>query len=211
MKEPPSVVVFDLGKVLLDFDYSIAARKLAPRCDTSVDRARFFIDQSPLLHSYETGRLSTQEFFGEICRATGFKGTPDEFAASFADIFTPIPRMVELQETLRQAGIPTFIFSNTNDLAVAHVRERYPFFANFNGYILSYEHGFMKPEEAIYEIVERETQCSGGRIAYLDDRSENVEAGSRRGWKAILHESPEKSWKICRQLGLPLPLVQEPV
>ncbi len=27
----PSVVVFDLGKVLVDFDYSISSRKLAQR------------------------------------------------------------------------------------------------------------------------------------------------------------------------------------
>ena len=198
------MVVFDLGKVLLDFDYSIAARSLAPRCNATVDRARFFIDQSPVLHAYETGKLSTREFFGEICQATGFKGTPDEFAASFADIFTPIPRMIELHAALRRARIPTYIFSNTNDLAVSHVRQRYPFFADFDGYILSYERGFMKPHAAIYAFVEQETKRSGADIIYLDDRAENVEAGVKRGWRAILHESPEQSWAACKQLGLPL-------
>jgi HAD superfamily hydrolase (TIGR01509 family) len=197
-------LVFDLGKVLLDFDYSIAAHRIAEKSRTGVDEARFFIDQSPLLHRYETGLLTTQEFFREICNLSGFSGTADEFAEFFSDIFAPILPMIELHADLRQRRIPTYIFSNTNDLAVCHIRERFPFFNQFDGYILSYEHRSMKPDAKLYEIVERETRRSGQDIIYLDDRLENVEAGLRRGWQAILHESPEKSRIALKQLGLPL-------
>jgi HAD superfamily hydrolase (TIGR01509 family) len=197
-------LVFDLGKVLLDFDYSIAAHRIAEKSRTDVDEARFFIDQSPLLHRYETGLLTTQEFFREICNLSGFSGTADEFAEFFSDIFAPILPMIELHADLRQRRIPTYIFSNTNDLAVCHIRERFPFFNQFDGYILSYEHRSMKPDAKLYEIVERETRRSGQEIIYLDDRLENVEAGLRRGWQAILHESPEKSRAALKQLGLPL-------
>ncbi|HEU5125868.1 MAG TPA: HAD family phosphatase [Verrucomicrobiae bacterium] len=197
-------VVFDLGKVLLDFDYSIAAHRIAEKSRSGVDEARFFIDQSPLLHRYETGLVTTQEFFAEICRLSGFSGTADEFAEFFSDIFAPIQPMIQLQAELRQAGIRTYIFSNTNDLAICHIRERFPFFNQFDGYILSYEHRSMKPDAKLYEIVERETRSSGREIIYLDDRLENVEAGRNRDWQAILHESPEKSRTALKQLGLPV-------
>lgn len=197
-------VVFDLGKVLLDFDYSIAAHRIAEKSRSGVDEARFFIDQSPLLHRYETGLVTTQEFFAEICRLSGFSGTADEFAEFFSDIFAPIQPMIQLQAELRQAGIRTYIISNTNDLAICHIRERFPFFNQFDGYILSYEHRSMKPDAKLYEIVERETRSSGREIIYLDDRSENVEAGRNRDWQAILHESPEKSRTALKQLGLPV-------
>jgi HAD superfamily hydrolase (TIGR01509 family) len=197
-------VVFDLGRVLLDFDYSIAAHRIAEKSRSGVDEARFFIDQSPLLHRYETGLVTTQEFFAEICRLSGFSGTADEFAEFFSDIFAPIQPMIQLQAELRQAGIRTYIFSNTNDLAICHIRERFPFFNQFDGYILSYEHRSMKPDAKLYEIVERETRSSGREIIYLDDRLENVEAGRNRDWQAILHESPEKSRTALKQLGLPV-------
>lgn len=200
----PQAVVFDLGKVLLDFDYSIAAHKIAERSRTGVNEARFFIDQSPLLHRYETGLLTTQEFFVEICRLSGFRGTADEFAEFFGDIFAPIAPMVQLHADLRRSGIPTYIFSNTNDLAITHVRRRFPFFANFDGYILSYEHGSMKPDARLYEVVERETRSNGAALVYLDDRLENVIAGAKRNWNAVLHESPEKSRFALRRLGLPV-------
>jgi HAD superfamily hydrolase (TIGR01509 family) len=198
------VVVFDLGKVLLDFDYSKAAHRIAAKSRTGVNEARFFIDQSPLLHRYESGQLTTQEFFGEIVRFSGFSGTAEEFAAFFGDIFAPIPAMIQLHADLRTSGIPTYIFSNTNDLAISHIRQRYPFFANFDAYILSYEHGCMKPQAKLYEVVEQVTNRQGREIVYLDDRLENVETGAKRGWHAVPHESPKKSRNALRILGLPV-------
>jgi hypothetical protein len=38
---------------------------------------------------------------------------------------------------------------------------------------------------------------------YLDDREENVAAGLARGWRAILHETPEKTRALVAATGLP--------
>jgi glucose-1-phosphatase len=198
----PKVVVFDLGKVLLDFDFSITARRIALRSKAKVDEAQLFIDQSPLLHRYEKGFITTPEFFVEICRLTSFMGTAEDFASCFADIFTPIPAMLDLHASLRRNGVPTYIFSNTNDLAILHIRERFAFFSHFDGYILSYEHGAMKPDAKLYEVVEKITRHRGTDIVYLDDRPENVAAGAERGWQALLHETPEKSCAALKRLGL---------
>lgn len=198
----PQVVVFDLGKVLVDFDYGIVARKLAARGSITAIEVQKFIDHSPLLFRYETGLISKQEFFDAVCEGTGFSGSLEEFSQIFADIFEPIPEMVELHSALLKKGVPTFIFSNTNELAITHIRRSYPFFANFDGYILSYEHGAMKPQAKLYEVVERETRQVNSNILYLDDRQENVAAGAARGWQVVLQENPEKTWKTLRSLQL---------
>ena len=141
----PEVVVFDLGKVLVDFDYSIVARKIAERGAIDAAQAQVFLDHSPLLFRFETGHLTKHEFFAEVRAGTGFRGDLEEFSLLFGDIFEPITAMVELHAALRRKGVPTYIFSNTNDLAVEHIRNRFPFFSDFDGYVLSYEHGAMKP------------------------------------------------------------------
>ncbi len=197
-----AAVVFDLGKVLLDFDYGFAARRFASRATAPPEAIRLALDQSPLLYRFETGQLTNAEFFAEVQRATGFQGDLDEFAAIFGDIFTPITPMVELNDRLRSRGIPTFIFSNTNDLAITHVRRVFPFFENFTGYVYSHEHKAMKPDARIYEVVERVTGRSGGELLYIDDRAENVAAGRERGWRAILHESPETTIREVSLAGL---------
>ncbi len=196
--KPVKIVVFDLGKVLLDFDYGKSSRALASRSKFTAAEVEKLINHSPLLYRYETGLMSRAEFYGEVCAATGYDGGIGEFGETFSDIFVPIPPMIELQARLKRSGVPTFIFSNTNDLAVGHIRRKYPFFSGFDGYILSYEHGAMKPAAKLYEVVERETGRSGGEIIYLDDRAENVAAGAARGWRAILHETPEKTFDAMR-------------
>ena len=198
----PTVVVFDLGKVLLDFDYSIAARKLAARCAMDMADIRKLVEQSSLLVRYETGHLTTAEFFEEARATINFPGDRKEFGELFGDIFTPMDEMIALHGQMVAAGIPTFIFSNTNELAVQHIREHFPFFSRFDGYVLSYEEGAMKPQQEIYEVVEARTNRAGLEILYIDDRPENVQAGAERGWHVILQETPEKTRSAIQQLGL---------
>jgi len=197
-------VVFDLGKVLVDFDYGIAARALAARSRVPIEEVRQVIDQSQLLVTYEMGKLATKLFYNQVCEATGFCGDIDEFGRLFGDIFTPIEDMIELQARLRAADLATYIFSNTNELAVAHIRNAFPFFSNFDGYIYSFQEGAMKPSPAIYEAVERRTECSGNAILYIDDRLENIDAGRQRGWSVIHHQDAMETRKAVVAAGLPV-------
>jgi len=198
----PKAVVFDLGKVLVDFDYSIVGRRIAARGKMSAPEVQKFFDHSPLLVRFETGPMSQEQFFAEVQSATGFDGTLDEFTGFFADIFSPIQPMLKLHAALRQRGVPTYVFSNTNELAVGHIRKNFPFFSQFNGYVCSYEHGAMKPNAKLYEVVERTSRLCGSELLYLDDRPENVAAGEARGWQAVLHESAEKSHNAVVASGL---------
>ena len=140
-------------------------------------------------------------FHEAVCNVTGFHGTIEEFGGYFADIFTPIPLMIELHAGLHQRGIQTYIFSNTNDLAIEHIRRNFPFFHNFDGYIFSYEVKAMKPDAAIYEALERMAGRRGAEILYMDDRPENVAAGAARGWRTIFHETPEKTCAALKAFG----------
>jgi len=198
----PSVVVFDLGKVLVDFDYSIAGRRIAAQSKLTAAEVQNYLDHSPLLFRYETGLMSRQEFFETVRDHTGFRGSMVEFGSFFADIFTEMPEMTALHAALRRQGIPTYIFSNTNDLAIEHIRRAFPFFANFDGYIFSYEVGAMKPQVKIYEALEAMTGKRGAEIVYLDDRQENIDAGAARGWQTILQTEPAKSRAAIERLGL---------
>lgn len=198
----PFVIAFDLGKVLVDFDYSIAGKRIAARGNMSATEVQKFLDHSPLLCRYETGLLTRKEFYDEVRQATGFKGDLTEFGQHFADIFWEIPPMIALHAELRRKGVPVYIFSNTNDLAIEHIRRNFPFFANFNGHILSFEIGAMKPAAKIYEQLEKMSGKRGAEILYLDDRQENVDAGAARGWQVILQTDPAKSRATIEQLGL---------
>jgi FMN phosphatase YigB (HAD superfamily) len=197
----PPIVVFDLGKVLVDFDYAIGARKIAARSTKQLADLHGFIGNSKILEQFECGLVTRRQFFEEIQRLTGFLGDVDEFVGYFADIFLPIPPMIELHAELRRLKIPTYIFSNTNDIAIEHIRRNFPFFSNFDDYIFSFEVGALKPEKKIYAALEALTGQSGRDIIYIDDRPENIEAGADYGWEVVLHETPEKTRRALKNFG----------
>ena len=198
----PQVVAFDLGKVLVDFDYSIAARQFLSRSKASVEDLRYLLCESPLLRQYESGGLTTAEFHRGVCAAAGLDASLEEFSAWFADIFSEIKPIIAWQAALRAAGVPTWILSNTNEIAARHIRRRFPFFSEFDGYVLSYEVGAIKPEPKIYEVLEERTGSRGDAILYLDDRAENIAAGAARGWRTVLHETPEQTLAAVGKFGL---------
>ncbi len=196
------VIIFDLGKVLVDFDYIIAARKIAARSSHAPQDLHAFLGSSPLLVEYESGRLNRKKFYEAVRDAIGFHGDLAEFGGYFAEIFSEMTEMIALQAGLRQRGFQTYIFSNTNDLAIEHVRRDFPFFGNFDGYILSYEVGAMKPQPEIYAAMEKMCGRGGADLIYLDDRTENIAAGAARGWRTILHESPGQTRAALAKFGV---------
>jgi glucose-1-phosphatase len=198
----PKVVVFDLGKVLLDFDWRRGAERLARQCESSADALIKLFDYSPILIRFELGQLTGAEFFEQTRHEIGFAGGYDEFEEAFSDIFAEIRPMIEMQAALRQRHVPTFIFSNTNHCHTEFIRRRFPFFSNFDGYVLSYEVGAMKPDAQIYKIVEDRTGRRGGEILFMDDKKENVATALERGWQALQHNAPAATRDFVASTGL---------
>jgi FMN phosphatase YigB (HAD superfamily) len=186
-------IVFDLGKVLVDFDYRILVHRLAQRCGRTPREIATLVEQSPLLSAYESGQINTGAFFQQVQAASGFPGNLEEFADLFGDIFTEIEPMTAMHSQLHAAGFPTFIFSNTNELAVRWITRRFPFFSRFDGYVYSFEHRVQKPDPQLYEVVESKAARRGADLIYIDDREENIDAGQARGWRVVLQENPAKT------------------
>ena len=195
------VVVFDLGKVLVDFDYSIAIRRFAERSEAGLEEIQRLLD-SPIQIDYESGKITTDEFYAAIRDGAGFRGDRAEFVSIFADIFSPMETMIEFFEGLKPFGIPTCVFSNTNEIAIGHIREGFPFYSLFDNYVLSFEEGGMKPDEAIYDVVEQRTGESGAAILYIDDRPENIETGRAGDGKRSCRTARPPRWRgPSRSLG----------
>lgn len=198
----PEVVVFDLGYVLVGVDFSLAAQQIATQAALPAAQVLEVIAHSPVLRRYESGQINRQQFFAEVRDLIGYRGTQAEFGQAFTNIFTPIEPMIALHGQLRRRGVPCFVLSNTNDWAIERIAQSFPFYADFDGYVLSYQHRAMKPDPALYAVLERLVGQPPERILYLDDRLENVQAGAARGWQVIHHRTPEQTSAAVRRYGL---------
>ncbi len=202
IKGTAKIVVFDLGKVLLDFDYMKAAGELVPMCGVFPLTLMGILsgDGMKLLQELELGQIGDDEFYRQISTLVKFKGTREDFMRIFGDIFTPIDEMIQFHGELKKKGIRTYIFSNTNDTAVKWISEHYPFYNDFDGYFLSYKMKVAKPSKEFYIKLEEATGKKGNEIIYIDDKQENIDEALVRGWSAILYTSPEKVIPQVRSL-----------
>jgi FMN phosphatase YigB (HAD superfamily) len=198
----PKAVVFDLGNVLLDFDYRRTVKRIQERCKISPDELFGLLGNSEVFQQFEGGVIQPNEFFNEVQRVACYDGSFEEFAEFFGDVFTESPQMIQWHADLMRRGVPTYILSNTNDLSIRFIRKRFPFFANFTDYVLSYEHRVMKPSTRIYEILEERAGLRGPDLFYVDDREENIRAAAARGWQAVHHLQPQVTLDIARSVGL---------
>jgi len=204
VKTHPHIMVFDLGKVLIDFDWMIVVNRIAEKSGTSIDKFKALLTDPSLLLDYESGQLSSMEFYRKVQADFGYPDTFENFKLDFADMFTEISPMISLQSEIKKAGIDTYILSNTNEIAVDFICENYSFFENFEGYVYSFKEKCMKPDLKIYQAIEQLTNKSGNQIAFIDDNAANVEAAKSLGWLAQTHSDITTTYEFIKSFGWPV-------
>lgn len=210
---PPKILYFDLGKVLLEFCHERMCRQMAEVAGVPAEvvREALFSDEGCKAAQirYESGQISTEEFFEYFGVAT--KTAPDrvKLAAAVCDIFAPIEPMWELIRRLAAAGNRLAILSNTNPVQWEYIVDgRYPLLSAgrpgsaFDWAILSYEVKSMKPDAAIYAAAIARAGVEASEVFFTDDRPENVEGAKAMGIDAVQFVGCENLTDELRRRGI---------
>jgi putative hydrolase of the HAD superfamily len=171
--------VFDIGNVLLPFDFGVAIRRVAGHCRVSPEA--MYDKVAPIKDEYECGRMDRATFVGRAMEALGYDGARSEFEAAWVDIFRENEAMHALVGELAKR-YPLYLLSNTSDLHLEHVRAEYDIFRHFRGGVFSHEAGCMKPSPEIYRKVIQAFALEPGRVLFIDDLEENVVAARCEGF-----------------------------
>ncbi|MEQ1850583.1 MAG: HAD family phosphatase [Chthoniobacteraceae bacterium] len=164
--------LFDIGNVLLRFDFSLALRALAPVSDFA-DEADALRRIDTVKLAYEDGRMTRTEFLREAFAVLGYRGTEAQFIAAWQGIFSPNAPMVSLVRQLH-GHYPLYLLSNTNDMHVEGIFRDYDFFRLFTGATYSHEAKASKPHRAIYEIACRDHGLEPRTTFFIDDLAANI-------------------------------------
>lgn len=195
---------FDLGKVLLDFDHSIACRQLASILGTTPEVIEQDVFHSGQQWKYERGEITTMELHRWLCDRFEVEAKLDEIAYAASSIFQPIEETIAIAERLHAAGYPLGILSNTCDCHWEYcLAKPFPFLHEvFPVHALSFRLGQMKPEPEIYHKAARLCDYPPKNIFFVDDRKENVEGAASAGYDALLFESPTQLLRELTRRGL---------
>ena len=184
-------VIFDLGKVIIPFDFSRAYRAMAELCPYTPEDIPKRIGSVPsdLLRRFESGQIEPEQFVEQLCGILDLRIEYAQFCEIFSSIFLADALIPEsMLEGLRRR-YRLLLLSNTNAIHFPMIRENYPLLRHFDDYILSYQVGAMKPSPRIYEEAIARAQCAAGECFFTDDIAEYVAAARQAGMDAVQFQS----------------------
>lgn len=196
-------VLFDLGNVLIPVDFRHCHEALSRICPHPPERVPQILQHSGLPARFEQGELTAGEFVAEACRLLSMRVSDEQFWEVWTRIFLPEPLIPEsLLEGLRP-GRRLLLLSNTNCIHFEMALQRYPLLRHFDGYVLSYEVGAMKPSPRIYRHAIARAGCKPEECLFIDDLEINVAAARQEGMNAVQFFSLPQLQAELRRRGLP--------
>lgn len=177
-------IFFDLGKLLVDFDWNTAAEHISRKSELKITEIIYRCTASDIAIAFECGQLDSKEFLEKLKLSLKFRGTDNELHSLWTEIFTPIHNNIELLYRLKP-HYTLGLISNTNSLHFDYICNTYNFTKEFDRLILSYEVGVMKPARQIFEKAIAGMSLHSEEILFIDDIEKNLDGATDLGWRTI--------------------------
>jgi glucose-1-phosphatase len=185
-------LIFDLGKVIVNFDHSRIVQRIEQSCDFKSDEIFKIIFASNTTHDYELGKISSLEFFDEVKKLINLRMSFTEFADAWTCTFDLEPIISEkIIENLSQK-YRLLVLSDTNELHFEFIKVNFPILRHFDDFVLSYQVGVVKPAPEIFYAAIEKANCLPEECFFTDDREVNVIGAEKVGIKAIQFISAEQ-------------------
>ncbi|MBR0879827.1 FMN phosphatase YigB (HAD superfamily) [Bradyrhizobium japonicum] len=197
-------LLFDLGRVVLDIDFSkaIACRAGHAGCKPEAIVARYVRD-SETYRLHEVSKISDEAYFDSLRVSLGIGISDAQFLEGWNAIFAG--EMPDIAELLPRAAkqLPLYAFSNTNRPHVDHFSKEYAgLLGHFRELYLSSSIGLRKPDVEAFDHVVAAIGVPANRIVFFDDLAENIEGARSRGLTTVHVTSPRDVGNDLKALGI---------
>jgi putative hydrolase of the HAD superfamily len=182
-------VIFDLGRVLVDFDFRRGYRALESLCPYPAAEIPARLATGGLVERFETGLIEPRDFVTQMSAVLDLRIGYDEFCGVWSSIFTgtlvPEAMLAGLAARYR-----LLLLSNTNAIHFEGLRESHGvLLRHFHELVLSYQVKAMKPRPEIFQAAIARAGCRPGECFFTDDIAANVAAASSLGIDAVQFQS----------------------
>ena len=185
----PTAVVFDIGRVLFEWDLRALFAKLIDEPE-QLDWFLTHVVTEDWHFQADAGRPLAEMVAERQAQFPGHAHLIDAYANRFNEtVDRPIPDTHLLVRRLHAAGVPLYALTNFGAEFFARFRPTQPIFELFEDIVVSGVECMAKPDPRIYAIAERRFGRAPGELFFTDDNPANVAAAQARGWHAHLFES----------------------
>lgn len=195
-------VIFDVGKVLVAFDWESVFAELGVM-GSAVDIVADATVRSPEWNEFDRGVIPDEELLAAfIARAPQYE---DKIHAFYDDLGRTIRQYDYTYGWIRglmAAGYRTYLLSNFPDRIYRQAEEELSFVRDVSGAVFSYTVKTVKPEPEIYKILLERYRLMPEECVFIDDRPENLKTAHKLGMKTVLFTSYEQAVEALRGLGV---------
>jgi 2-haloacid dehalogenase len=203
MERKADAVVFDLGNVLIPWNPRNLYRKLFPDDEPGMERFLSSVCTVPWNETFDLGRPFSDGVAELVARHPAQADLIRAYDTRWEEMLgETIEENVRLMKELKAAGIPLYALSNWPMEKLPAVRRR-PFYALFDGAIISSEVGIKKPSPGIFELLIARFKLIPERTVFIDDSQANVEAARKLGIIDILYRDPASLRMELSELMIP--------
>lgn len=202
IKPAIKAVLFDLGKVILFFNFEPAFKKISKVTRLSTKEIEDYFVSSGLEVLYDGGKISSFEFYQQVKKSLGFRISYPAFGKIWNDIFTPNQKIIKLIQKLKKR-YRLVLVSNTNPMHFEFIQANYPVLKLFDDLVLSYEEKIRKPDARIYRTASLACRAKPNQILYIDDRPDLTQAAQALGFHVFTYRDNHKDLLLkMKSLGI---------
>ncbi|MBZ0188723.1 MAG: HAD family phosphatase, partial [Candidatus Obscuribacterales bacterium] len=198
-KEPIELIAFDMGHVLIDFEWDSVCEQFQQAAGKSREEFLPILSKVGKL-GYEIGQVTTAEFLATLNQLLDIHLSESEFTPMWNFSFRENQSMAGLLERVR-LRYRLYLLSNTNQNHYQYIQDNFNVERHFEELILSYMVRSAKPNLAIYEEVMLRSGLNPGQCLFIDDLKENIETARALGMKSILFDGHERLFEKLTEYG----------
>ncbi len=177
----PKTFLFDIRRVLLDFDFESSLVKLIPeRINNPKKLIQQVLGQKDAL---EAGLIDPISYAKWALTILESDATLEQFYQAWQQIFTVNEPMWRCIRQLAKKNHQLILLSNISAIHCPWVFTTYPEFSYFRHKVLSFEVGILKPELAIYQYAINTYRLDPASTIYIDDQPQNITSGKKLGFQ----------------------------
>lgn len=196
-------IIFDFGKVLVDWDPRYLYKKLLDGDSQAVERFLTEINFFEWNVQHDAGRPFA-ETIPELCRR--FPHYCDLIWAYDRryeeSISGPVWPTVEILRELKKAGYPLYGLTNWPADKYRLVHPKYEFFCWFDDIVVSGEVLLAKPDPRIYTLLLERIGRTASQCLFIDDSTRNIAAAQQLGFQTIQYQSPAQLKSELQRFGV---------
>lgn len=185
-----TALLFDLGGVIIDIDFTRALQSWSDHSRLPIDEIerRFKMDEA--FQRHERGEIECHEYFAHLRLTLELEASENEIAQGWNAIFVDeITATIDYIAAIR-TELPCYVLTNSNPTHQDFWMATFPTAINaFEQIFVSSEMGLRKPERKAFEAIAAATGNRLDEILFFDDTEENVVGARTAGMPAVLVNS----------------------